>query len=231
MSFCERWVEEDYNPFILFDANGKISNVNEAAQFLLGYVTAETIYEYATSYASTNFGFKTTHIALNFERFSFFAITVGYENEDQIGIKLYRMPPENKPLLQADQNNFPVVNIYTLIDLSISTNSIGEHAAFIKEFDPTLPECRINADIFLKTLNAMIEASRGSDSVLIQLKLKTGEYIKIKDKKHAIVTLIVEGTETLDKEKLRLIDQLVERLGSHLSVNGSRATLEFALIT
>ena len=87
MTFEQQWIEYDYNPFILFSSNGKIVSLNAEAQFLLGTATSRELYELATSYANVTFGFKTTFIDLEFGRYKFFGLTVGYENEDEIGIK------------------------------------------------------------------------------------------------------------------------------------------------
>lgn len=231
MPFYERWIEEDYNPVILFNAQGKIKSANAAAQFLLGYVKAETLYEYATSYAATSFGFKTTHIALEFKRFSFFAITVGYDNEEEIGIRLYRVPPESRPLMEAKSENFPHVNIYTLIDLCISTNSINQQRVFIKELDPTLPDFRINADLFIKTLNAVIESHEDSEKINIHLRLKTGEYIKIEQRKYALVSLQVAGNKAIKEASIPYIETLTKELGSPLHINTNSIDFEFALMT
>lgn len=35
---AEAWIEHDYNPFIVFDSNGKIISLNQEAQYLLGEV-------------------------------------------------------------------------------------------------------------------------------------------------------------------------------------------------
>ena len=231
MPFYERWIEEDYNPFILFNAQGKIKSANAAAQFLLGYAKAETLYEYATSYASTSFGFKTTHIALEFERFSFFAITVGYESENEIGIKLYRIPPESRPLIENKPKSFPPINIYTLIDLCISANSINQQKSFIKELDPTLPDFRINADLFVKTLNAIIDSFGEATTITIYLRLKTGEHIKVDEKKYALVLLRVEANQSPLKSELSHIEALAKELGAPLHIGTKSISFEFALMT
>ena len=43
-TFNEDWIENDYNPFILFNANGKIISLNSEAQYLLGAIDIKTIY-------------------------------------------------------------------------------------------------------------------------------------------------------------------------------------------
>jgi hypothetical protein len=88
VTFEQQWLEYDYNPFILFNSNGKINSLNSEAQFLLGSVEASELFELANSYASLNYGFKTTFLELVFGRYKFFGLTVGYENDEEMGMKL-----------------------------------------------------------------------------------------------------------------------------------------------
>ena len=80
----ESFVEWDNNPFILFNNQEKILYLNNAAEILFGYVAKKELYDIALSYAPQNFGYKTTSLTLGYDSFVFHAITVGYENEDQI---------------------------------------------------------------------------------------------------------------------------------------------------
>ena len=60
MTFEQQWIEYDYNPFVLFSSNVKVLSLNSEAQFLLGFVTTEELFNLATTYANVSFGFKTT---------------------------------------------------------------------------------------------------------------------------------------------------------------------------
>ena len=150
MTFEQQWLEYDYNPFILFSSSGKILSLNAEAQFLLGSASTQELFELATSYANVTFGFKTTFLELDFGRYKFFGVTVGYENEEEIGLKLYQSPSFR---LNTPQANGELTNIYTLIDLCIATNSISSSIDFIKEFDPTIP------DVFIDTNNSCFVTS------------------------------------------------------------------------
>ena len=59
---CEAWIEHDYNPFILFDNNGKIISLNQEAHFLLGGDNQKKIFDIAQTFASMSYAFKTTII-------------------------------------------------------------------------------------------------------------------------------------------------------------------------
>ncbi len=113
MSFFEEWLEFDYNPFILFDTNGKVTYINQEAQYLLGNIRAKEIFELAKSYANHTYGFKTTIIDLTYGSYSFYAITVGYQNDDEIGIRLYKNGAKKFSNLQECGE---LTNIYSLLD-------------------------------------------------------------------------------------------------------------------
>ena len=86
------WIEHDYNPFILFSTSGELKYSNNSAELLLSYVSPKNFHDLALSYAPMSFGYKTTFITLEYDKFSFYGITVGYEDEEVIGIKLYQNP-------------------------------------------------------------------------------------------------------------------------------------------
>jgi len=190
MTFDQQWIEYDFNPFILFSANGKILSLNTEAQYLLGATETSYLYKIATTYASSSFGFKTTFLDLEFGRFKFFGITVGYENEEQIGIRLYQLPTFNFSKQKPDGQ---LVNIYTLIDLCISANSIGSSTKYIKELDPTLPEIRLNTDLFIKLLTKIYQSFSENDSITTHLFFRVGEHIKFEKEKYSLFAIEVSA--------------------------------------
>lgn len=196
MTFEQQWLEYDYNPFIIFDSNGKIISLNSEAQFLLGAVKTQELFELATSYSNITFGFKTTFLDLEFGRYKFFGLTVGYENEDQIGIKLYQTPSFkiNKPKPTGE-----LTNVYTLVDLCISTNSINSDINFIKDFDPTIPEVLINSNEFIKLLNKIYLCFLDNNDVNTKIFFRVGEHIKFEDKKYSLFSIEVSSKNKNDK--------------------------------
>ncbi len=192
MTFEQQWIEYDYNPFVLFSSSGKIISLNSEAQFLLGSVTMEELFSLATTYASVSFGFKTTFLELNFGRYRFFAITVGYENDEEIGIKLYQAPSFklNKPKLIGE-----LTNIYTLVDLCISTYSINSKIIFEKDFDPTIPEIIIDSNNFIKALNKMYACYENNEKIVTKIFYRVGEHIKFEEKKYSIFSIEVSSQD------------------------------------
>jgi len=206
MTFEQQWIEYDYNPFILFNSNGKIISLNTEAQFLLGSTTASELFEITTSYANVSFGFKTTFLELEIGRYKFFGLTVGYENDDEIGLKLYRAPSFK---VANPKPNGELVNIYTLIDLCISTNSIGTSLEFIKDFDPTIPEIIINSNTVIKLLNKVYGCFKQNDKIATRVYLRVGEHIKFEDRKYPIFSIEVSADNINERaaHDLRLFAQ------------------------
>jgi len=188
----QNWLEYDYNPFLLFGSKGEILTLNQPAQFLISKVDQRTLYELALSYASLDFGYKTTIIDLKFDVFNFFAITVGYENEDEIGIKLYQTP-YSAPKKIISLKEYEVTNIYHLIDASIATVSSKVKAKFKKEIDPTLPDLKLSQNEFVKIVTRVYESFEGNELITTSLLLKTGEFLRVGSKKFPIILLKISG--------------------------------------
>ncbi len=199
MTFEQQWQEYDYNPFILFSCDGKILSLNSEAQFLINSFNSKEIFELATTYANVSFGFKTTFLDLEFGRYKFFGLTVGYENEEEIGIKLYQAPSFQ---LSPTTLSGELVNIYTLVDLCISTNSINSNAKFIKELDPTIPEIIVDSNNFIKVLNKVYACFINNEKIFTKIYYKVGEHVKFGDKKYSLFAVEVFGaSRDIQKEK------------------------------
>ena len=226
MTFDQQWIEYDFNPFILFNSSGKIVSLNTEAQYLLGATDASAIYKIATTYASSSFGFKTTFLELEFGRFKFFGITVGYEDEEQIGIRLYQLPSfqftKQKPEGQ-------LVNVYTLIDLCISSNSIGSQTKFVKELDPTIPEIRLQTELFIKLLNKIYNAMSQNDKILTRLFFRVGEHIKYEGEKYSLFSIEVSA-ENINRKYASEIQHLAEENNLFTDVKERKVTINVPMI-
>lgn len=228
MDFYEKFIEYDYNPFILFDKNGKVIGVNQEAQYLLGSVCANELYQLALSYANSTYGFKTTFVDLEFEKFKFFAVCVGYENDEEIGIRLYRYPEPKIESIEESDTEF--VNIYALIDLCISANATKTKIKFIKDIDPTLPEIKMNTQKFIKLLNTIFEKFSVSKNIEIKLFIKIGEYIKISNKKYTLFAISISD-ENYKKDDLEKLKNLAHSINSYLDFSSKSITINIPMIT
>jgi len=208
MNFEQQWLEYDYNPFIIFSSNGKILSANSEAQFLLSSASVNELFELASSYANVTFGFKTTFLDLEFGRYKFFGLTVGYENEDEIGLKLLQLPSFkiNKP-----KEKGKLSNIYALIDLCIATNSINSDINFQKSFDPTIPEIILNADSFIKLLNKVYKFYSNNEIIETNLFFRIGEHVKFDGKKYGLFSVEIKA-ENIDESYLMVLTNYIDRV-------------------
>jgi nitrogen-specific signal transduction histidine kinase len=226
MTFEQQWIEYDYNPFILFESNGKIKSVNAEAQFLLGAVTPSELFNLATTYANVTFGFKTTFIKLEFGRYNFFALTVGYENDNEIGLKLYQVPSFKLNNLEPVGE---LTNIYTLVDLCISTNSINSNIVFTKEFDPAIPDIIIDSNSFIKIFNKIYSYCLESKKINTKIYYRIGEHIKFEDKKYTIFSIEVSA-DKLNMQELNELEVMAANTNFYLDIN-KKITINIPMIT
>ncbi|MDF1883302.1 hypothetical protein JHD49_05050 [Sulfurimonas sp. SAG-AH-194-C21] len=226
MTFEQQWLEYDYNPFIVFTANGKIISANSEAQFLLGATTPSTLFELAKVYASVNFGFKTTFIELEYGRYKFFGVTVGYENEDQIAIKLYQTPSYK---LNTKKPEGELTNIFTITDLCIATNSISSSIKYTKSYDPTIPEIIVNSNKLIKVLNKMYACVEENETVDTKVFYRVGEHIKFDGKKYGIFSISISATH-INKQESTELKALAQNNHFYVEISSS-LTINIPMIT
>ena len=227
MTFEQSWIEYDYNPFILFSANGKIISLNAEAQFLLGSADAHELFELAKTYASVTFGFKTSFVELEYGRYKFFGITVGYEDEEQIGIKFYQSPSLK---LNAQKPEGKLTNIFNVIDLCISSNSINSQTQYIKEYDPTIPDVIINSNAIIKLLNATYNYFKESEAITTKVFYRIGEHIKFDGKKYSIFSIRVTAENSDEHQEIKL-KQLAEQYLLYADIKKHEVTINIPMIT
>ncbi|TLP40484.1 hypothetical protein [Arcobacter arenosus] len=206
MNFYEEWVEIDLNPIISFSSNGKITYSNQEAQFLLSRIKQKELFDLTLKHAPKTFGIETTYFDLSLKNYSFYAITVKYENEDEIHMKLYKSAMVKKDS-ELSTKNTNITNIFTLVDLAISTKKIKSNAKFIKNYDPSIPEFKINASEFIKALNLIYDNFQESEMLTTSVILKIGEYIRLEGKKHSIISVEVFSSTKCSTEKFNYKDE------------------------
>jgi len=182
------FIENDNSPFILFGNTGKILYLNGVAEILLGYVPQQELYDITVSYAPRDFGSKTIRLDLQYDIFSFYAITVAYENEEQIGLRLYHKPRFDS-IEHKDLNKLPSTNINALLEANITLFKIQNQNSMELLVDQDLPPCRIDQNRFSKLMRKSLHAFRASDSIRISLKLMIGEHVFIQGERKPIIEL------------------------------------------
>lgn len=188
----ESFVEWDNSPFILFSNEGKIIYLNHTAEILFGYVSKQELYDIALAYAPQSFGYKITTLALSYDSFIFYAISVGYENEEQISLRLYNTP-RTKPKHKLKTNKMMMTDINILLEANIALFKTKNTNKLQLLADQDLPEFKIDQNNFSKLLRKVLEAFRASDSIDITLKLLIGQQVIINGKKEAIAQLSIDA--------------------------------------
>ncbi len=228
MEFLEKWIEYDYNPWILFDSNGRVKTLNQEAQFLLAEVTVKEIFELAVAYANISYGFKTTMLNLSYGRYEFFGIMVGYEDNDTIAIRLYQKPPER--ISNPHIDDMGSHNIYNLIDLAVSANSISRKHGFTTSFDPTFPEMKIHPEEFVRLMGEIFGCFRDTEPVEITMTLKTGETLKFEKRRYPIFQIAVKGD--LDSScGISPLGETAKKLNGYIIKKEGRILFEAPLIS
>ena len=203
MSFFEEWVELDLNPILSFSSSAKILYSNSEAQFLLNRIKQKELFDLALTYAPKTFWALTSYIDLTIKNYTFYAITVTYENEDEIHMKLYKSAMVKKES-KLNIKNINTTNIFTLVDLAISTSKIKNNINFAKNYDPSIPEFKLDASTFIKTLNTIFETFKDKENVSCSILLKIGEYIKIDNKKYSLISVEIGTNEKSDFSSLNI---------------------------
>lgn len=225
----QNWLEYDYSPFFLFSNKGEILYLNNSAQFLVDKINLRELYEIALLNASKGFGFKTTLLELRFDVFLFFAITVGYESDKEIGIKLYNSPYLIKNRL-LNFKDYELANIYKLIDLCISSAMQKKEISFKKEIDPALPEFKLNQNSFAKILIAIFDSFIDTLEIKIRLKLKIGEFLQLSEKKIQILKLEIIGKQR-DVKADESIEELCLDINILSNIASDRVVLNIPFVT
>ncbi len=226
MNFEQQWLEYDYNPFILFSSNGKVLSLNAEAQFLLGNVNQKELYELAVTNSNITFGFKTTFLDLKYGRYKFFGLTVGYDNDDEIGIKLYQAPSFK---LDKPKPDGELTNIFTIVDLCISSNSINSKIIYKKDFDPTIPDIIINVNLAIKIINKAYSCFNNNNEILTKIFYRIGEYILFEEKKYGIFSIKIEA-KNIDSKKINELETLIFNSNFYIDIQKDSISINIPMI-
>lgn len=202
MTICEELLENDLNPFMLFDGDGKIKNFNKEAEFLLNFVQPKELFNLAISYASQTFGFKREFISLSYDKQSFYAILVGYVSDDEIVLRLYKEVSATK-IVKIDKN-LKETNIFTLIELSKNTTFLGANISIEEIYDISIPVVKINVNEFLLSLNNIFEQLKNEKTLTLKVYIKTGEYEIIDKKRYKIICIDFIAKDDIDFYPLKI---------------------------
>jgi len=203
-------LENDNNPIIIFDYNGKILFINDNGEILISYVSKKEIFELALNNAPHSYGSKITQIDLTYDRLCFYAINVSYNSDEWIAIRLY-YKPKNKTI--SNNKNKVLTNINSLLDIAITQFKINYNTNVKLFIDIDIPEILLNQNDFSKLLRKTFLKFKDADEVNIELKFAIGEHIIINDKKYSLIYLTFSSNISL----LAKMDDIKE-LSSQLDI-------------
>jgi nitrogen-specific signal transduction histidine kinase len=225
-NFYATLLENDLNPFILFDQNGKIKDFNKEAEFLFNLVKPKELYELAISYASLSFGFNRKFISLKYGKSLYYAILVGYINDDEIGLRLYKEVSSKDENLKIE--DIELVNIFSLVELSKSTTLLQYDILIDEIYDVSIPEIKTNINQFLLTLNECFNLFKTQKQLQLKIYIKIGEYEIIQNKKYQVIAIDFKYEYDI-KVELELINNALK---AHINVfvEDKILRLEFPMI-
>jgi hypothetical protein len=185
--FYEKLLENDLNPYFIFNSNGRIKSFNKEAEFLLNYVSVKDLFQLAVENASQDFGFSQKYIPLKFNKHSYYAILVGYASDEEIALRLYKVVSNQTNTI--NNSKLKLVNIFSLIDLSKNTTLLSSKVKINEVYDISLPEMKININEFLLCLNECFKYFENDKEITLQVQIKVGEYEVVNNKKYKIISL------------------------------------------
>ncbi len=222
------FIEHDTNPFILFNNQGKIKYLNKSAELLMGACRPTEIFDIALSHAPQSFGVKKSIIALSFNAFEFYAINVLYENEEFIGIHLY-----NKPLKQLTEkvvlDGFSLTDINILLQANIELFNLNYQGKIALLTDYDIPAFQMHQNNFSLLLQKIFALFNENKKVEINVKIKIGKRVVIKEKPYPIILLEIKSTQKRDDDKNEIID-LAEKSAINLQIKKASICLEIPAI-
>ncbi len=203
------FIETDNNPFILFTADKKIAYLNTAAEFLLGKVNKLDIYDLCLAYAPREFGSKMSYIDLKYDDLQFYGISVGYIDDDYIGIHLYQHIKRRQPSAK-ELDRYVMSDINTLLETSISLVTLHKNFDIKLMTDMDIPEFKISQNDFFKIMRKCFDTFKTREKLNITLKLRVGESVRVKDQRLQLVKLEIAGKSRRDTTHDDEIEKLCE---------------------
>jgi hypothetical protein len=181
-------IDNDLNPFLLFNSNGKLIDFNAEAEFLLNLVSYKELFDLALTYASKSYGINKKYLQLSYNKSRYYAISVSYINDDEIALRLFKVVCSQKEEFVL-KDNVKSVNIYSLIELSKNTTFIQQKINIKEIYDISIPELKININNFLVILNECFGLYLKEKELTIKVSIKTGEYEVINNIKYKILCI------------------------------------------
>jgi len=224
-NLIQNCIENDLNPFIIFDSNARVIKYNTEAEYLLSFVCPKKLNELALNYAPHTFGYKNSYIDIEFNRNHYYALMVGYEDDNYLALKLYKSVDSTKKR-GAKKELLNSTNIYALIEIAL--NNTLKNSKVIKYLDPSLPEIKLNTKGFLNLLNSALLLFYKVKEVEFSLKIKVAENIIIDNKRYPICAIEIKSKKFINR--IENLDSLTKDTNAILFEKKNSIIIEFPLI-
>ncbi|MBD3841048.1 MAG: hypothetical protein IE909_04020 [Campylobacterales bacterium] len=226
IEFYEQLLEHDLNPYLLFDSSGKVKSYNKEAEFLMNFVGVKELFDLAVANASLSFGFNHKYISLKYNKQTYYAILVGYLNDDEIALRLYKSVSNQTSSINNDK--LKLVNIFSLIELSKNSVLLNSDLQIHEVYDVSIPELKININDFLLCLNDCFLLFKNDKQITLQVQIKIGEYEIINNKKHKIVS--IEFTVDRKIEISTNLEKKAQKANANIFFNHNHLQIELPII-
>ncbi|EQB39844.1 hypothetical protein M947_04505 [Sulfurimonas hongkongensis] len=206
-NFYKSFINESINPFILFNNEGKLLDFNYEAEILFNSISPKEIFELTLKHSPYNFGFERKYIHLKYAKMKYYAILIGYLDDEHIAIELYKQVDIEKEVAKIE--DVQQTNIFSLIDIAKNTNFDFTKTTITGEYDTSIPEIKVNINNFLLTLNECFKLFIESKQVKISVHVKVGEYEVIDAKRYSIAYIKckantpIEASHNLERQALK----------------------------
>ena len=229
-NFYEQLLEHDLNPYLLFDASGKVKSYNKEAEFLLNFVSVKELFELAVANASVSFGFNHHYLHLKYNKQTYYGILVGYVSDDELALRLYKEVSNHANVINNDK--LKLVNIYSLIDLSKNSTLLNTNLKLNELYDISIPEMKININDFLLCINDCFSIFKEEENISLVVQIKIGEYEIINTKKCKIVSLEFQSKNPLglDKNSELTLEMKAKKANTNIFFEQKAIKLELPMI-
>ena len=99
----------------------------------------------------------------------------------------------------------------------------------MKEVDPTIPEIRLQTELFIKLLNKIYMSMAGNEKVTTRLFFRVGEHIKFEGEKYSLFSIEISA-DTIARKYLSDISHLAEENNLFTDIKEQRITINVPMI-
>jgi len=227
-TLIESFSEFDLNPFMIFSCEGKLLHYNQEGEYLFSFVSPKDLYELALNYAPKSFGMRSSHINIRYDRYTFCALLVGYQDDERIALRLY------KEMTNITNNfgkeNLTLTNIFTLLELSKNSVLVNKGVLICELYDPTIPEMKLQVEKFLKLLNKIFAEYTDTKMIEIRVSLKIGKNILIEGKSYPVCNITISNRE-LSVKNGDIFYSLAKEANVLVIAKKGKTVIEFPIIS